>query len=302
MFSFQGRSTRAQFSEIVVADIVFVLVVLGAYWWLTNKMGGLSSLPMPVVATVLFVLCALVVPLAVATAATAVRRFHDRGKSGWWALSLLVVFGFLEGMFAKGTEGANEYGSETADISPALKRAMPQTPVVPEVKQEVKKEQVPNTVPSQASVVIPVAPVTPTAPAPVQPPVATTTPKVAPAPQATTPPTQSTPVVPQSQTATPPQTTTTPNPTPTPPQSVPPARSMAEMLAELQKLAAQESSMASKVIPKQPQAAPVSATPAQPNTQASAPAPISTPQAPQAPTVAPSTQTPPSTQPGTKTA
>ncbi len=304
MFSFQGRSTRTQFSEIVAADIVFVAVVVGAYWWVLTKMGGLGSIPMEVMAVVLFVLCALVVPLFVATVATAVRRFHDRGKSGWWALSLLVVYGFFEGMFAKGMEGKNEYGDETTPISPALQRAMPKTPVTsshPEVKTVPTPSVQATPVVTPVAVVPPVAqkasPIPaaqPVAPSPVQ----QTPPVVPPAPKPPVSPTPapSAPVAPkvtpptgQVPSSTPPQTASAPQ------AQVPPARSMSEMLAELQKLSAQESSMAQKPMPKPPVAPVVPAsTPIQPPTQT----PKISPQPTQATIASPQTN---SSQPNTKT-
>ena len=45
------------------------------------------------------------------------KRWHDRGKSGWWTLIILVpIFGALwllvELGFLKGTEGPNDYGND----------------------------------------------------------------------------------------------------------------------------------------------------------------------------------------------
>jgi uncharacterized membrane protein YhaH (DUF805 family) len=45
------------------------------------------------------------------------KRWHDRGKSGWWTLIILVPFvGFvwilIELGMLKGTDGANQYGAD----------------------------------------------------------------------------------------------------------------------------------------------------------------------------------------------
>jgi uncharacterized membrane protein YhaH (DUF805 family) len=45
------------------------------------------------------------------------KRWHDRGKSGWWTLILLVpIIGFLwwliEQGFLRGTDGPNQYGPD----------------------------------------------------------------------------------------------------------------------------------------------------------------------------------------------
>ena len=46
--------------------------------------------------------------------ATQTKRFHDRGKSGWWCLIALVPFGglwiFIELGFLPGTPGSNRFG------------------------------------------------------------------------------------------------------------------------------------------------------------------------------------------------
>jgi uncharacterized membrane protein YhaH (DUF805 family) len=44
------------------------------------------------------------------------KRWHDRGKSGWWTLIILIpliggIWALIELGFLRGTEGLNEYGS-----------------------------------------------------------------------------------------------------------------------------------------------------------------------------------------------
>ena len=47
--------------------------------------------------------------------AISIKRFHDRGKSGWWYLILLIpyigpIWGLIELGFLRGDPGANAYG------------------------------------------------------------------------------------------------------------------------------------------------------------------------------------------------
>jgi uncharacterized membrane protein YhaH (DUF805 family) len=54
---------------------------------------------------------------AVPSWAGAIKRCHDRGKSGWWLLvSFVPIVGFLWSFVElgclRGTDGANEYGGD----------------------------------------------------------------------------------------------------------------------------------------------------------------------------------------------
>ena len=49
--------------------------------------------------------------------AVSVKRWHDRNKSGWWMLLLLIpivgwIWGFVELGILEGTNGPNEYGPD----------------------------------------------------------------------------------------------------------------------------------------------------------------------------------------------
>jgi len=51
------------------------------------------------------------------TLAIYAKRWHDRGKSGWWTLIILIPFigpiwGLVELGFLRGTEGPNQYGPD----------------------------------------------------------------------------------------------------------------------------------------------------------------------------------------------
>ena len=45
------------------------------------------------------------------------KRWHDRGKSGWWTLIILIpivgaIWMLVECGFLKGTDGANDFGAD----------------------------------------------------------------------------------------------------------------------------------------------------------------------------------------------
>ncbi|RJF87715.1 DUF805 domain-containing protein [Oleomonas cavernae] len=49
--------------------------------------------------------------------AIAIKRWHDRGKSGWWVLIILipivgVIWALVENGFLRGTVGPNQYGPD----------------------------------------------------------------------------------------------------------------------------------------------------------------------------------------------
>ena len=117
LFSFQGRINRAKFWLVNIAVIIVYGVVMGFLC------GGaaMSSDPAEALASVGIVagIVALVLFIAMfwISLALAVKRWHDRNKSGWWILIALVpVIGglwyLIECGFLKGTSGANTYGAD----------------------------------------------------------------------------------------------------------------------------------------------------------------------------------------------
>ena len=116
LFSFQGRANRARFWLVNVGLMVVEAIVFGVAG------GGAMASGDPSAAMasmgVLGIVCLLVfIVLFWIGLAIAVKRWHDRGKSGWWVLIALVpVIGGLwyivECGFLKGTTGANAYGAD----------------------------------------------------------------------------------------------------------------------------------------------------------------------------------------------
>jgi uncharacterized membrane protein YhaH (DUF805 family) len=71
-------------------------------WWMST-----SAIPMWIVMLVFLY----------PTLAVYAKRWHDRGKSGWWTLILLIpiigpLWALIECGFLRGTEGPNQYGAD----------------------------------------------------------------------------------------------------------------------------------------------------------------------------------------------
>lgn len=100
---FNSRSRRKEFwlFQLIYIPITLTVVLFAGM--------GASSL-----ATL--VLAATILGLFIPQLALQVRRFHDQGKSGWFALFNLIpyigIFIVLIFMLVEGTEGENEYGPD----------------------------------------------------------------------------------------------------------------------------------------------------------------------------------------------
>ena len=111
---FDGRARRKEYWMFflvnlgVVLGLAIVAGILGAIW---EPLGWLGYL-----AYIGYVLAVLVPGLALT-----VRRFHDTGKTGWFALLALVPFvgGFivLYFMVLEGDAGPNAYGPDPKDTA-----------------------------------------------------------------------------------------------------------------------------------------------------------------------------------------
>jgi uncharacterized membrane protein YhaH (DUF805 family) len=117
LFGFRGRLTRAKFWLVALGIFVVELILFAA-------LGGQAamsanpqeSLPAigPIAGIMIFIFGIVVTWIALAVA---VKRYHDRDKSGWWVLIIFVplVGGFwylIECGFLRGTEGYNQYGAD----------------------------------------------------------------------------------------------------------------------------------------------------------------------------------------------
>jgi uncharacterized membrane protein YhaH (DUF805 family) len=121
LFSFHGRLNRMKFWLIPIAvDIVVfvVLAILVAMGGGSMEMAADGTMP-PLGGGIVGSIVAFVVVVAAVwiSLAVAVKRYHDRGKAGWWILITLVpVIGglwyLIECGFLRGTIGPNAYGPD----------------------------------------------------------------------------------------------------------------------------------------------------------------------------------------------
>lgn len=104
LFGFEGRINRAKFWAGIAASWVLGIVAL-TLWAI---IGGTIGVLLLVIAYVGLVWVGL---------AVSIKRWHDRGKSGWWILIAFVpliggLWALIETGFLEGDKGDNEYGSD----------------------------------------------------------------------------------------------------------------------------------------------------------------------------------------------
>lgn len=102
LLSFDGRISRYDYWLKGILPIFVVLLIISVIDSYVS--GGIINL----LASILSIY---------PTVAVVVKRFHDRNKSGWWALLLLIpVIGplwiLIECGILKGTESDNDYGPD----------------------------------------------------------------------------------------------------------------------------------------------------------------------------------------------
>ena len=117
LFGFQGRANRAKFWLVALAIFVIEVIIFAVLGGTTamsdNPEQALANIgSVAGIALMVFGLVALWISIAVA-----VKRYHDRNKSGWWVLIVLVpiiggLWYLIECGFLRGTPGSNNYGPD----------------------------------------------------------------------------------------------------------------------------------------------------------------------------------------------
>jgi uncharacterized membrane protein YhaH (DUF805 family) len=117
LFGVHGRVNRAKFwlvaLGIFVLEVIIFAVLGGTTAMSTDPEQALANIG-PVAGIVLFVfgVAALWISIAIA-----IKRYHDRNKSGWWVLIVFVpiiggLWYLIECGFLRGTPGPNNYGPD----------------------------------------------------------------------------------------------------------------------------------------------------------------------------------------------
>ena len=105
--SFEGRIGRQQMWMGIIVLIVISIVVAV----LDMILGTRTENGIGILGIIYSIIC--IYP----SLALYAKRWHDRGKSGWWSLIILVpIIGglwlLIELGFLKGTDGPNQYGAD----------------------------------------------------------------------------------------------------------------------------------------------------------------------------------------------
>lgn len=117
LFSFEGRASRSKFWLVFLLSI-FVSFVVVLFTLLATPALMIMGYFSPTVASVVSILLyLLMIPMWWISIATSVKRFHDRNKSGWWYLIVLIpllgaLWLIIENGFLKGTVGSNNFGND----------------------------------------------------------------------------------------------------------------------------------------------------------------------------------------------
>ena len=109
LLTWDGRINREpywMFLLVVIAGAI-VVEIIGSILHMPRFLGGVYNL-------------ALLYP----SICVQIKRWHDRGKSGWWCLiNLIPVIGWIWALvecgFLPGTPGSNEFGADPLGGSPS---------------------------------------------------------------------------------------------------------------------------------------------------------------------------------------
>lgn len=124
LFSFEGRTSRAPYWYVQLALVIVQGAIVAFMYDTIIRPAMYSRYAMAEAAVEMNVVWLLLIPFYLVGLAVAVKRCHDRDKSGWWLLlGLVPVIGpivlLVELGFRRGTPGPNRYGPDPlADCVP----------------------------------------------------------------------------------------------------------------------------------------------------------------------------------------
>ena len=116
LFGFQGRVNRAPFWYVHVGVVIAQIIVFSVAGGAALLAGDPRAMAASAGATGL-VAWLLFIPILWIGLAVAVKRYHDRDKSGWWIFIVFVpligaIWYLVEVGFLPGTPGPNRYGPD----------------------------------------------------------------------------------------------------------------------------------------------------------------------------------------------
>lgn len=117
LFTWEGRVNRAKWWAVGFGSWLAMFVLVGVAI-------GLNSISSALGVISYVVLAGVYIALAVAGVMVAIKRWHDRGKSGWWIFIVLVpiigsLWALIELGFLAGDPNSNEWGPNPLDPAAA---------------------------------------------------------------------------------------------------------------------------------------------------------------------------------------
>jgi uncharacterized membrane protein YhaH (DUF805 family) len=126
LFSFNGRIRRSQYwiTAIVVSLVFGVVIGVVMSIVVAANAAAFEQGQVPAIFWIVYLLSSI--PLMWISLALAVKRWHDRDKSGWWVLIAFIpiiggIWTLIECGFLDGTQGPNKFGPSPKGIGTAEK-------------------------------------------------------------------------------------------------------------------------------------------------------------------------------------
>jgi uncharacterized membrane protein YhaH (DUF805 family) len=118
--NFEGRINRAKWW----LGLIVLFIAQWILWFILSRVIGVQAVDMNDPAAMEHMLSAMWLPAGIVglillypSLALYAKRWHDRGKSGWWTLIALIpiiggIWILIELGFLQGTPGPNQYGPD----------------------------------------------------------------------------------------------------------------------------------------------------------------------------------------------